>query len=69
MKTEPTHGYVGLIAHYGRGAVRGPWGDVAFRRGQGVFVPRCLAQDGFELVNNGDDMFEVICSYPPVSST
>lgn len=66
IRTEPTHGYVGLIGCAGTGTVRGDWGDVPIRRGLGVFVPRCLAKDGFDLVNTGSGTLEVICSYPPV---
>ena len=65
MKTEPTPGYAALIGCQGEGMIRGSWGDVAIRRGQGVFVPRCLARNGYELVNTGRDTLEVIISYPP----
>ena len=67
IRTEPTHGYVGLIGCEGNGVVRGDWGDVPIRRGQGIFVPRNLAKEGFELANAGDGTCEIICTYPPLT--
>jgi mannose-6-phosphate isomerase len=56
-------GFHCITATRGSGALSGDFGDVPFKRGQGLFIPTCLP--GYELVNTGAGTLEVVYCYPP----
>jgi len=57
-------GFYCMVTTEGKGALRGPFGEVAIEKGKSFFIPTSLP--GFDVVSKGSETLEVVCCYPPV---
>ncbi|MFH1743972.1 MAG: class I mannose-6-phosphate isomerase [bacterium] len=59
-------GFYCMVATEGKGALRGPFGEVPIEKGKSYFIPTSLP--GFDVVSAGPGPLEVVCCFPPVIS-
>ena len=63
MAIPGDQGFYCVVTTQGSGLLRGNFGDVPIKRGKSLFIPACLG--GYELVNGGSGVLEVVFCYPP----